>query len=159
MHMVGIARKGQQKPASRLDDQMRSVENDFAAFECIIQVIDRGHVAMGRVIGDPLTLFVLPTIVRMTVVMPSRTHRGEDHRLRIERLGGSQLIADIAQTFFDETRHNFGGVLRITKQRPIDDRMSRLIPHFCQMDVSIVHRHQPTAILGTKRVCGLNYHS
>ncbi len=99
MHVVGVAGKGQEKPAARLDHQWHSIEDDFATFEFVIQVIDRRHVALGRVIGDLIALFVLPTIVRMSTMAPSRTHRGQDHRLRIERLCESQLTAYIAQAF------------------------------------------------------------
>ena len=158
MYMVGVTGKGQEKPPVRLDHQLRSVEDDFAALEFIIQVIDRRRVALGRVIGHPLALFVLSTIVRMSIVAPSCTHRSQDHRLWIERLGEAQLTAYIAQAFFDETRNNLGSVRCIANQRPIDDGMSGLIPDFRQMDMSIVHRHQPTTIIGTDRVCDLDYH-
>ena len=158
MHVVGVTGKGQEKAAARFDHQLLEFEDDFAAFECLIQVIDRRHVALGRVIGDPIAVFVLPTIVRMWSMVTSRTHRCQDHSLRIEWLRESQLTAYIAQAFFDETRNDFGGVRRIAKQRPIDHGMSCLIPELGQMDMSIVHRHQPTTIFGTDRVCDLDYH-
>ena len=56
-------------------------------------------------IGDPIALFVLPTIVPLSAMVPSGTYRGQDHRLRIERLRESSLTAYDAQGFFDETRH------------------------------------------------------
>jgi hypothetical protein len=34
--MGGVAGKGQKKPAARLDHQFCPLEDDFAAFECII---------------------------------------------------------------------------------------------------------------------------
>jgi hypothetical protein len=130
---------------------LRSLEEDFATVEFVVQVKDRRHIALGRVIGDPIALFVLPTIIRMSTMVTSRTDRGQDHRLGIERLAASQLIAYIAQTFFGETRYNLGSG-RITKLRPIDDRKSCIIPNLRQMDMSIVHRHQPTTILGADRI-------
>ena len=66
---------------------MRPLEDDFAAVEFVIEIIDRRHVARRGVIGDPITLFVLPTIVRMSAMVPSRTERGQDHRLGIKRIG------------------------------------------------------------------------
>jgi hypothetical protein len=130
---------------------LRSLEEDFATVEFVVQVKDRRHIALGRVIGDPIALFVLPTIIRMSTMVTSRTDRGQNHRLGIERLAESPLIAYIAQTFFEETRYNLG-IGRITKLRPIDDRKSCIIPNLRQMDMSIVHRHQPTTILGADRI-------
>jgi len=49
------------------------------------------------------------------MVPPPRTHGGQDHRLRIERLCGSQLAADIAQAFFNEARNNLGGGGRVAR--------------------------------------------
>jgi hypothetical protein len=57
----------------------------------------------------------------------------------------------------EETRNNFG-VVRRAKFWPIDDGMSCLILDGCQMDVSIVDRHQPATILGADRVWHLDYH-
>lgn len=159
MHVVGVTGKGQEKAAARLDHQLLEFEDDFAAFECLVQVIDRRHVTLGRVIGDPIAMFVLPTIIRMSTMTTAPTHRSQDHGLRIERLCKAQLTANIAQAFFDETRTDFGGVSRIANQRPIDDRTSCLISDLCQMDMSIVYRHEPTTILGTDRVGDLDYHS
>jgi hypothetical protein len=158
MHVVGVTGKGQEKAAARCDHQVLEFEDDFAAFECLIQVIDRRHVTLGRMIGDPIAVFVLPTIIRMSTMVTSRTHCSQDHRLRIERRREAQLTAYIAQAFFDEMRNDFGRVSRSAKQRPIDDRMSCLISDLGQMDMSIVHRHEPTTILGTDRVGDLNYH-
>ena len=158
MHMVGVAGKGQQKPAPRRDGQLRLLEEYFAAIEFVIEIIDRRHIALRGMIGHPIALFVLPTIVRMPTMVPSRTYCGQDHRLRIERLCEPRLIAYIAQAFFDETRNNLDGIRRIAELRPIDDGKSCIILDLGQMDMSIVYCHQPTTILATDRVCALNYH-
>ena len=158
MHVVGVTGKDQQKSPARLDRQLLSREEDFAAVEFIIEITDRRYVAVRGMIGHPIALFVLPTIVRMPTMVPSRTYCGQDHRLRIERRCEPRLIAYIAQAFFDETRNNLNGIPRIAELRPIDDGKSCLIPNLCQMDVSIVHRHQPAAIFGTNRISDLNYH-
>ena len=79
MHLVGITRKGQEKAATRFDHQLLEFEDDFAAFECVIQVMDRRHVALVRAIGDPIAVLVLPRIVRMSTMETARTHRSQDH--------------------------------------------------------------------------------
>ena len=85
--MVGVAGKGHEEPTARLDRQLLAFENDFAAVEFLIEIINRRYVAVRGMIGDPIALFVLPTIVRMPTMVPSRTHRSQDHGLRIERFG------------------------------------------------------------------------
>jgi hypothetical protein len=119
MHIVGVTGKGQEKAAARLDHQSLEFEDDFAAFEGLIQVIDRRHVTLGTTIGDPIAVFVLPTIIRMSTMVTSRTHCSQDHRLRIERLREAQLTAYIAQAFFDETRNDFGVSVRSEPARRV----------------------------------------
>jgi len=58
MHMVGVTGKGQEKPAARLDHQLRPLEEDFAAIELVIEIINRGYVPVRCMIGDPFALFV-----------------------------------------------------------------------------------------------------
>ena len=96
MYMVGVTGKGQQKPLARLDRQLRSLKEDFAAVEFVTEIIDRRYVAVRGMIGDPIALFVQPTVVRMSTVVPSRTHCGQDHRLRIELFRGRSLTVYIA---------------------------------------------------------------
>ena len=63
-----------------------------------------------------------------------------------------------AQTSFDETRNNFGGVRRVAELVRIDDGMPRLIPDLRLFDVSIVDCHQPAAVIVTDRIFDLNDH-
>ena len=84
--MGAVAGKDQEKPAARLDHQRHLLEYDFAAFKCIIQIIDRRDVALRCMIDGPIALFVLPTIVRMSAMVPSRTQRGQDHCLGIKQI-------------------------------------------------------------------------
>ena len=100
MQMVGVTGKGQQKSPARLDRQLRSLEEEFAAVEFVIEVTDGRYVAVRSMIGGPIALFVQPAVVRMSTMVPSRTHRGQDHRLRIELFRGPELTVYIAQAFF-----------------------------------------------------------
>jgi hypothetical protein len=64
-----------------------------------------------------------------------------------------------AQAFSDETRNNFAGIESVAEQGPIDDGMTRLIPDLRQVNVSIIYRHQPTAVIVTDCICNPDYHS
>ena len=158
MRTLGVTGKGQQKPAPRLDHQLRLLEENFAAVEFLIEIIDRRYVTLGRVIGDPLALFVLPAIVRMSTMVSPGTDRGQDHGLRIKRRLEFQAIACVAQAFFDETRHDFGGLRSVAELVPIDDRMTRIVPDLCQRNVPVIDGDQPATILGTYRIFDLKYH-
>src|SRR6266478_6060940 len=74
MHMGAVARKGQEKFSTRLDREPLSVEHDLTTVKCLVQVIDRGCIALRRVIGHPIAFFVLPAIVCMSTMVPSRPH-------------------------------------------------------------------------------------
>ncbi len=101
MQVVGVTGKGQQKPPAGLDRQLRSLEENFAPVEFVIEIADRRYVAVRGMIGDPIALLVQPTVVRMSTMVPSRTHRGQDHRLRIELFPEPELTVYIAQAFFN----------------------------------------------------------
>src|SRR6266446_2944733 len=89
-------------------------------------------------IGDPIASFVLATIVRMSAVVPSRTQRGENHRLGIKRIRRLQPTSYVTQAFPDQTRNNFVGVRRVPELIPIDEGMTRLIPDLRLLDVLII---------------------
>ena len=134
------------------------LEENFATVEFLIEIIDRRYVTLGRVIGDTLALFVLPAIVCMSTMVSPGTDRGQDHGLRIKRRLEFQATSCVAQAFFDETRHDFGGLRSVAELVPIDDRMTRIVANLCQRNVPVIDREQPATILGTYRIPDLTYH-
>ena len=62
-------------------------------------------------------------------------------------------MAYCAQAFSDETRHNLVGLWSAAELGPIDDGIACLIPDLRQVDVSIIYRHQPTAVIVTDCIC------
>src|SRR6266404_7480277 len=103
-------------------------------------------------IGDPIASFVLATIVRMSAVVPSRTQRGENHRLGIKRIRRLQPTSYVTQAFPDQTGNNIGGARCGPELVPIDNRMPRLIPDRRLLNVSIIDCRQPTAVIVTDRI-------
>ena len=57
------------------------------------------------------------------------------------------------QAFSDETRHNLVGLWSVAELGPIDDGIACLIPDLRQVDVSIIYRHQLTAVIVTDCIC------
>jgi hypothetical protein len=76
------------------------VKEDFAALEFVIEVIDRRHVALRRVIGNPLAFFILPAVVGMAAVVSAYAQHGQKHCLGVKRIDELQLSCDIAQAVF-----------------------------------------------------------
>ena len=82
--MIAIAGESHQQSSTWLDDESLVLEGDLTAVERVIQIVDRGNITLGGVIGHPITLIVLPTIVRMATMEPAGTDRGKDQRFRIK---------------------------------------------------------------------------
>ncbi len=82
--MIAIAGESHQQSSTWLNDESLALEDDLAAVERVIQIIDRGNITLGGVVGHPITLVVLPAIVGMATMAPSGTDRGKDQRFRIK---------------------------------------------------------------------------
>src|SRR4029077_6826808 len=109
-------------------------------------------------IGDPIALFVLPTIVRMSAVVPIRSRCCQHTRLGIKRIRRLQPASYVTQAFPDQTRNNFGGAGCCAELSPIDHGMPRLIPDLGLVNVSIKDWDQPATVIVTDRIFDLNDH-
>jgi hypothetical protein len=82
--MIAIAGESHQQSLTWLNDEVVALEGDLTAVERVIKIVDRGNIAVGGMIGHPITLIVLPTIVGMATMAPAATDRGKDQSFRVK---------------------------------------------------------------------------
>jgi hypothetical protein len=76
MYVTAVAGKYQKEALARLYHDFLPAKDDFAALKIIVQIVDRGSIALRCMIGYPFAFFVLPAIVSVRAMAASARERG-----------------------------------------------------------------------------------